>query len=354
MKFILPKDSTLISLIFILFSCNGQTSQNKTESKTLKGKIEKPTGNVYCGFLDKDNNFWFGTTNDGVYKYDGSKFTHFTEQDGLSDKNISCIYQADNGDLWFGTAKGVSTFNGIEFTHLKIPETEISTDWLKNSYPVVNPNGVQSINQDKNGIYWLGTNGAGAYRYDGKTFTNHLSEIGDAMPDGLYHNVIQSIARDNIGNLWFASLAHGGANKFDGKTFTQYMPEDGLSDDQVRTIYKDSKGYLWFGFNGNRKSGLTYYDGNIFQTFTEKDGLPTKNIRAIYEDIKGNLWIGGMQGFCIYDGKEFTRFVDSKNGTYDRIVFITGDKKGNIWFGGINGFWKYDGEIITDMTRMNK
>lgn len=354
MKLILPKYFTLVGLICILSSCNGQVKQKKIEDNITIGKIENPNGNVYCGFLDKDDNLWFGTTNDGVYKFDGSNFVHFTEKDGLSNNKISCIYQVDNGDLWFGTANGISIFNGTKFTHLNIPEYKISTDWLKKSYPMVNPNEVQSIVQDKNGMYWIGTNGAGAYRYDGKSFTNHLLEIGDTMPDGLYHNVIQKITEDNYGNLWFASMSHGGVHKFDGKTFTQYMPKDGLSDDQVRTIIVDSKGIIWFGFNGNRESGLTSFNGNSFQTFTEKDGLCTKNVRAIYEDTQGNLWVGGMQGFCVYNGKEFTRFVDDKNVTYERIVFIVGDKEDNIWFGGTNGFWKYDGEVVTDMTRRNK
>ncbi len=355
MKLITPKYFALIGLIFILFSCNGQVKQKKTEDKTFKGKIEKPIGNVYCGFLDKDDNLWFGTTNDGVYKYEGSKFIHFSEQDGISDKKISCIYQANNGDLWFGTTNGIYIFNGTEFTHLKIPKTEISTDWLKKSFPAVNPNEVQSINQDRNGIYWLGTNGAGAYRYDGKNFTNHLSEIGDTMPDGLYHNVIQSITKDTNGNLWFASMSNGGVSKFDGKNFVHFGIKDGLSDNMIRTIYTDSKGVIWFGFNGNRKSGLTSYNGK-FNTLSKNDGVCNPSILSIYEDNNGNLWLGsGRNGLCIFDGKNFVEF-ESKHGKINsRILFVLGDDKNNIWFGnGGNLFWKYDGEEVTDMTRTNK
>ncbi|SFT11075.1 Two component regulator propeller [Zhouia amylolytica] len=342
-----------IILSITLVSCNGQVQNNSLSETKPDLKIEKPIGNVYCGFLDKDDNLWFGTTNDGVYKYDGSNFIHFTQEDGLSHNKVSCIYQAENGNLWFGTANGVSIFDGTKFTHLKIPKTEISTDWLKNSFPVVNPNEVQSINQDENGIFWLGTNGAGAYSYDGKTFKNHLSEIGNKMPDSLYHNIIQSISKDNQGNLWFVSMSHGGISKYDGNAFTHYLPKDGISDDMVRTSLVDSKGDIWFGFNGNRKSGLTYTNGISFQTYSTDDGLCSRNVRAIYEDTKGKLWIGGMQGLCVFDGNTFTNFKDNENKTYERIVFIIGDTKGKIWFGGLNGFWKYDGERVIDMTRKN-
>jgi len=335
-----------------MFSCSKQSSQKKIKDKTQLGKIEKPNGNVHRGFLDKDNMLWFGTTNDGLYKYDGSKFVHFSKQDGLADEKISCIYQANNGDLWFGSPNGISIFNGTEFRHLKIPRTEISTAWLKNSFPAVNPNEVQSINQDKNGIYWLGTNGAGAFRYDGKNFTNHLAKIGKTMPDGLYHNVIQSITRDNDGNLWFASMSHGGVSKYDGNDFVHFGIKDGLSDNMIRTIYTDRKGVVWFGFNGSRESGLTSFNGE-FKTYSENDGLCNPSITSIYEDKNGNLWLGsGRNGLCVFDGKNFLEF-DSELGTIEsRILFVSGDNKNNIWFGnGGNLFWKYDGIRLTDMTR---
>lgn len=350
MKLRISKFVTLLNLILILVSCNGQTNQKKIDKKSTIGKMEQPSGDVYRGFLDKDNNLWFGTNNDGLYKYDNSNFIHFTELDGILNKKISCIYQANNGDLWFGTTDGVFIYNGTEFTHLKIPKTELTTDWLKNSFPAVNPNEVQSINQDKNGIFWLGTNGAGAYRYDGKVFTNHLVEIGKTMPDGLHHNIIQSITRDKNGDLWFASMSHGGVNRFNGKEFTQYQIKDGLSDSQVRTIYCDKLGTIWMGFNGNRNSGLTTYNGKSFKTFSEVDGLCNTRVRAIFEDKNGNIWLGAQFGnLCIFDGEKFSEF-NFKEQTFSDVFFIVGDLKDNIWFGGKHGIWKFDGQIITEIT----
>ncbi len=344
----------LIVLSLILFSCIGPVKKKHSANNMVKFAIEKPSGVVHCAQMDRDGNLWFGTIHDGLYKYDGTRFIHYNKMNGLPQNMISCIYQAQNGNLWFGTVNGISIFDGSNFSFLEIPNTQISTDWLQQSFPIVNPNEVQSINQDKDGFFWLGTNGAGAYRYDGHTFTNHLSEIGNKMPDSLYHNIIQSITKDHKGNLWFSSMSHGGISKYDGHAFTQYLPKDGLSDDMVRTSFQDSQDNLWIGFNGNRQSGLTYTDGNNFYSYTTEDGLCSKNIRAIYEDRAGNLWIGGMQGLCLFDGSTFTPFNDHKNRSYDRILFIIGDNDGNIWFGGIKGFWKYDGEKVYDMKRTNK
>lgn len=39
-------------------------------------------------------------------------------------------------------------------------------------------------------------------------------------------------------------MTHGGVNRFDGDKFTQFLIEDGLSDNQVRTIYSNKVGKI--------------------------------------------------------------------------------------------------------------
>ncbi|MAX82352.1 MAG: hypothetical protein CL843_19510 [Crocinitomicaceae bacterium] len=143
---------------------------------------------------------------------------------------------------------------------------------------------MHSIATGDNGNLWIGTAGGGAYRYDGKKFNPYLTEIGKTQEDSLYHNWIPFITKDNKGNLWFASMTHGGINRFNGKHFTQFLKKDGVSDNQVRTIYCDHSGKIWIGFNGNRESGLTVFDGENFKTYSTEDGLCNKRIRALFED----------------------------------------------------------------------
>jgi hypothetical protein len=58
---------------------------------------------------------------------------------------------------------------------------------------------IRSIFQDNNGNYWFGTNGAGVYRYDGKTLTKFT------VKEGLSNNQVQSIQEDKSGNIWFGT-----------------------------------------------------------------------------------------------------------------------------------------------------
>jgi ligand-binding sensor domain-containing protein len=217
-------------------------------------------------------------------------------------------------------------------------------------YPTINPNAVHSLAMDTHNRLWIGTAGGGAYRYDGTTFKSYLTEIGKKQEDSLYHNWIPFIRRDNKGNMWFASMTHGGINRFDGTTFTQFLTKDGLSDNQVRTIYCDKSNNIWIGFNGNRNSGLTVYDGKTFKTYSLEDGLCNKRIRAIIEDKNGNFWLGAGKGnLCIFDGHTFSEFTYNGR-TFSDVLFIFCDLEDNIWFGGRHGIWKYDGKTVTEIT----
>lgn len=65
---------------------------------------------------DNENNLWFVTYRDGVWKYDGSKITQFKVQENSKDITLFCIYKDNKGDLWLGTHNnGAYIFNGNAF-----------------------------------------------------------------------------------------------------------------------------------------------------------------------------------------------------------------------------------------------
>ena len=76
--------------------------------------------------------------------------------------------------------------------------------------------------------------------------------------------------------------------------------ESGLSNNAVRAIFKDSKGFMWFGTH----DGLNRYDGYEFKVFRNVLGdnktLPHNYIYTISEDQQHNLWVGTGQGIGVY------------------------------------------------------
>jgi ligand-binding sensor domain-containing protein len=88
---------------------------------------------------------------------------------------------------------------------------------------------------------------------------------------------------------------------FAGYPVSAYLGIDqGLSNNFVRCIYQDKKGFMWFG----TYDGLNRYDGYEFRifrnNFKNNRSLINNWINAISEDAKGDLWIGTRQGACVY------------------------------------------------------
>lgn len=61
-----------------------------------------PSSNVYYTYSDKDGNLWFGTDK-GVCRYNGFKFEHFGLSNGLPNNDVFVIDQDKKGRIWFGT-----------------------------------------------------------------------------------------------------------------------------------------------------------------------------------------------------------------------------------------------------------
>ena len=67
-----------------------------------------------------------------------------------------------------------------------------------------------------------------------------------------------------------------------------YSINDGLPDNYIQDIFKDSRGFLWIG----TKAGVARFDGKNFKIYSSQEGLAGDDIRTIAEDDKGYIWIG--------------------------------------------------------------
>jgi signal transduction histidine kinase/ligand-binding sensor domain-containing protein/DNA-binding response OmpR family regulator len=131
--------------------------------------------------------------------------------------------------------------------------------------------------------------------------------------------------------------------------FARLDLSDGLSHNQVNTILKDTKGFMWFG----TLSGLNRYDGYQFKTF-RNDPRDTTSIvddfvTGIYELPDHKLYIDTRGGPNIYNNvnQRFIRdvkgYLKSLNINADAIRDIIRDDAGNFWFNGLeDGIFKYD------------
>ena len=327
--------------------CNGQlkTSTNG-QPKLIKTQGSQPSDNVHCSLQDKAGNFWFGTTGEGVYKYDGKSFSQFTATDGLNSNSVYCVLEDKDGKIWIGTVAGVCLYNGKSFTTVPIP---LRKNMPPNQYH--NTHDVFSIMQDKSGKLWFATID-GVYIYDGKTFTSFIvNEGGSGFKSS--NNNVEYILEDKAGNIWFGGRANEGVFRYDGKSLTNLKLNENKDSNWAWPVLQDKNGNIWF----SNWSGVYRYDG---KSFIKNDGLANGPVTRIIEDKKGNLWFGGGgRGICRYDpstsfrtgGKSYTCFT-TKDGLINNDVWsILEDKTGNLWVGTRNtGLYRYDGKTFTSFS----
>ncbi|MGV3767568.1 MAG: two-component regulator propeller domain-containing protein [Chitinophagaceae bacterium] len=225
-------------------SYNGQTTNHeKSIDQFLKGDTAKQLGSsIMVVYQDKNNVYWFGSWETGVYRYDGKILSNYTTKHGLPNNRIDEIKEDKFGNIYFVSChpqSSVVKFDGQAFYTLKaIPSNEwkLQSDdlWLRHSYPTEK-----------------------VYRFDGIT----LYELQLPKPPKL-------------------------SNSF-----------------EIYSIYQDQKGNIWFGTN---PVGVCRYDGNSFKWIIEEDVTEFRNegangVRSITEDKNGDFWFNTENRYSVYD-----------------------------------------------------
>ncbi|MEN0049237.1 MAG: two-component regulator propeller domain-containing protein, partial [Bacteroidota bacterium] len=234
---------------------------------------------------------------DGLYRYDGTAFQHFTTEDGLLSNEVVCIYQDRAGDLWLGMNGGVSHYNGQSFRNYVLNKDSIAQD--KIGYVVPNlqrpSNEVNAIIEDQAGNMWFGTRGK-TFIYDGQTFET-------VTHDGRAFQNVRWIIEDRAGNIWLGG--NDGLWRSDGKLFTN------ITRDFTGYIYEDSYGNIWTSSQSILTNNwiLSRYDEKSLQHQRPIATQITSNYQAnqgmifgISEAPDGSIWFGALDGVYRYDG----------------------------------------------------
>ena len=120
--------------------------------------------------------------------------------------------------------------------------------------------------------------------------------------------------------------------------FTRIDIGQGLSNNQVTAVFKDSKGFLWFG----TMSGLNRYDGYRFRVFRhdshDSTSISDDYISRILEGPQGKMWVETRNGFNIYD--PYTETFDNQLAAYLQSLSLPNapltkllkDSNGDYWF----------------------
>ncbi len=226
-----------------------------TSVTVAKGEIvAKLDQAIFYVFQAKDNTYWFGSNDRGVYRYDGKTLVNFTTKDGLRHNCIRGIQEDKSGNIYFTTSAWdggakygheISRFDGTTFHTLAVTKSTAADSAWK-------------LQPDDRWFADAQDTGA-VYRYDGQSLHRLVfpkTKAGDEHiaqhPRSKYPNIKHSpydvyfIFKDSKGNLWFGT-GNLGVCRYDGKSFA-WLPESDLRNGSfgTRSIIEDKDGRFWF------------------------------------------------------------------------------------------------------------
>lgn len=230
-------------------------------------------------------------------------------------------------------------------TEKEVIKTELvntsQTDTLKFT------SGIRAIFQDSKGNYWLGSHNEGVCHYDGKTFKYFTTN------DGLQDNQIRSIQEDKNGIIWIVTAR--GVNSLNRVKFASYSTEFNAPTSDWNT----TTGNLWF--YAGEEDGINRFDGMnmnylVFPKPENIDPFNSFGVTGISTDKEERVWIATYSALFSYNGEEVDVFGREKlnldNNEQIHIRSVLADSKGRIWIGnnGIGVILK-EGDSITHFSK---
>jgi signal transduction histidine kinase/ligand-binding sensor domain-containing protein len=310
--------------------------------------------------FDRNQALWVGSVGDGLRRIPnpawirgrsvaqfGTEAEQFTTKDGLSANIVRCALEDREGNIWFGTDRGLDRFRETAFTAISIPNPDSpklivatrdgslwTSAWNKFGLVRIRPGGekelttpelfIRAMFEDEAGVLWVVGNHNTMFRIqDGR--------IERVILPGDTTRVWNSITSDRSGGLWLFEENEGLFRFADGALTNVASQSDPTN--LIGRLYTDRRGRIWLGQYGL----VSLYDHGKLQVFGSREGISPAFVCAFLDDQEGNVWVGSEDGLRKFENGRFRKLSES-NGFPARVVSgLARDDDGNWWIAGDNG-----------------
>ena len=251
--------------------------------------------------VDHEGSIWVGTEGAGLYRLQHGDWTQTSDNAGLTSKFVWTVLEDSKHRLWVGTwGTGLLLENGGRFQVVPGFEGRNLT--------------LAALLEGRDGELWIGT-GDGLLRYENGTVAAFGREQGLKVPD------VRTIFEDSQGTVWFGMFG-GGLGCLKNGEVRLFGEADGLASDFVVCLAPDEGGNLWVGTLGG---GLNRLKNGRFHKITTQDGLPSDAISSIQDDGRGNFWLGTQAGIVEVGKNALNQCADGQLPALSCMTFGTGD-----------------------------
>ena len=269
-------------------------------------------------FQDREQNVWVGTDGGGLDRINPRVVTLEGQQDGLTSDVIRSLCEDGNGWVWAATKEGavICQSNGVWHTVLPAHGT---------------PGDVSCVSAAADGAIWMGTQSGLLHRWR----AGQLTTWGHA--DGLSGRVTRAVLVSKSGDVWLGEEFPNAVQCFrNGKFITYNLSPEFRA---IRPIVEDSAGNIWVG---SSKGMLLRFTGD---DLTDETYLLTTNrpfaIRSLNVTPDGAVWVGfaGAGIGRLKDG-HFKRISTGEGLPDGYISQMIADNHGWVWVGADSGIFK--------------
>ena len=286
------------------------------------GELSSLTGGLFAVselpamLEDNEGSLWVGSSAAGLLRLRDGKFVTAGEPEGLKSNITWTIVPRKSGGLWVGSNLGVGSYVGGRYQQIPGPRGHENIK-------------VRSVVEDRQGVLWAGTMGAGMFRLDQRGM-----KVFDRRT-GLSGNSVTALMEDRLGRIWVGT--EEGLDVIEQDTVRSMQSLLHTSEPTpIHLIHEDHAGDLWVA---TWSHGLFVIGKSGTRRLTMADGLPSDFVFGIYEDEKGDMWLGTSRGLALFrDGKliSLARYHDPLRET---IYQLLEDDSHQFWFSTDKGLF---------------
>ena len=210
----------------------GEPGIGRFDARNVKPAITNfaglPANTISCIAQAPDGSIWVGTSAGGVARFAGQPAAEtLVATNGLLANRVFTIYCDPRGSVWVGVSGGIVRYDGNRWTEFT----------QTNGAPGLE---IAAIAGGPDGTVWFGAADGGLSRFDGKT----LAPVPRGS-ENLAPSLVQTIFPGADGSLWFVTLR--GITHYDGIAWSSLDEGDGLLPPLQYAIAQDQAGAIWVG-----------------------------------------------------------------------------------------------------------
>jgi len=276
-------------------------------------RIGAPPDYFTSYLVDSQDRIWI-TSLDGLYLYDGKRWSEYNEEHFTSDRCYK-IFESNSNEMWVGTANGISTNASGEWKNYEKSKG-------------INGNIIYNFYHDKQNRLWAFSSKDNSFnslllfnKTKWKTFTNrdlklkgNIDNIFDfngqllissSKGMSVFNNSnwqnINRVYDVDINDVFLIKEMSQGIIYIADRAKLYKLTNEGLSEVyehngkwQPNIVIEDSKSRIWIGTD--RDGAFLFENDTFISNYTIENGLTDNHITSIFEDKQSNIWIVSRNG----------------------------------------------------------